>query len=356
LALTINTRPVANAGSNQTVVLPTTSTTLPGSGTDANGDAITYLWTLSSGPTATLTNSTTSSLSLSDLVFGTYVFSLVVNDGIEASAPSYVTIYITYPPNNYSFVRESTIKVAGVTQEIAVAGLTFDQKSENITYYDGIGRPMQAVATQASPAWHDMVSPVVYDAFGREDRKYLPFVAAENTGFYKPAVIDPSTGVYQNAALNFYNGSYAIANDAAPYALSVFEPSPLNRITEQGAPGVAFQPGTNHTIKVSHQTNQTSEVLLFTHDQGTGLILLAPGRYYDPGALYANKTTDEHGNDVIQYIDKEGRTVCKKVQYKTDTDGVTKKYASTYYLFDDLGNLVVVLPPEGEKAIAPTEN
>jgi hypothetical protein len=95
---------------------------------------------------------------------------------------------------------------------------------------------------------------------------------------------------------------------------------------------------------------------LFTHDQGTGLILLAPGRYYDPGALYANKTTDEHGNDVIQYIDKEGRTVCKKVQYKTDTDGITKKYASTYYLFDDLGNLVVVLPPEGVKAIAPTEN
>src|SRR5258708_14742547 len=52
-------------------------------------------------------------------------------------------------------------------------------------YFDGLGRPLQTVVKQGSLATGgaaaDMVSPVVYDGFGREQYKYLPF-AANSTG------------------------------------------------------------------------------------------------------------------------------------------------------------------------------
>ena len=51
-AAVINLPPVANAGVGQTITLPTNSVTLSGSGTDADGTIVGYVWTKISGPTA----------------------------------------------------------------------------------------------------------------------------------------------------------------------------------------------------------------------------------------------------------------------------------------------------------------
>ena len=52
-----NIPPTANAGQNQVITLPTNYVTLSGSGTDADGNIVGYLWTKISGPTAgTITN------------------------------------------------------------------------------------------------------------------------------------------------------------------------------------------------------------------------------------------------------------------------------------------------------------
>jgi uncharacterized protein (DUF2249 family) len=74
--------PVADAGEDQTIVLPENSIVLDGSASDPDGGTIvTYLWTQETGPSqATLEGADTEDLSASDLVVGSYVFRLTVTD------------------------------------------------------------------------------------------------------------------------------------------------------------------------------------------------------------------------------------------------------------------------------------
>src|SRR5260221_112150 len=89
-----NMPPVANAGGNKTITLPTNSIVLNGSGTDSDGSIAGYSWTKVSGGAATLTNANTASLTASGLTAGTYVFRLTVTDdqGAQASDDATVTV------------------------------------------------------------------------------------------------------------------------------------------------------------------------------------------------------------------------------------------------------------------------
>lgn len=92
-----NKAPVANAGPAQEVPLGTV--TLNGSAsTDADGDALTYVWTLVSRPVgsaATLAALSAPRVSFTADVAGSYVATLVVNDGKASSNLASVTITVT---------------------------------------------------------------------------------------------------------------------------------------------------------------------------------------------------------------------------------------------------------------------
>jgi hypothetical protein len=93
-AAVANSAPVSNAGTAQAVT-GTGTVTLSGSGTDANGDTLSYKWYLTSKPTnsvATLANSTTATATFTPDIVGIYVATLIVNDGKVDSAPTTVTI------------------------------------------------------------------------------------------------------------------------------------------------------------------------------------------------------------------------------------------------------------------------
>jgi endoglucanase Acf2 len=76
-----NVAPVANAGADKGITLPTNSVVINGTGTDTDGTISSYAWTQVSGPsTATLSGNTTANLTASALVAGTYVFRLTVTD------------------------------------------------------------------------------------------------------------------------------------------------------------------------------------------------------------------------------------------------------------------------------------
>jgi hypothetical protein len=93
-AAAANVAPVANAGSIQSVVLG--FVTLDGSAsTDANGDALTYNWSLLAKPigsSATLSSTTSAKPTFTADLTGVYVASLVVNDGKLDSAVVTATV------------------------------------------------------------------------------------------------------------------------------------------------------------------------------------------------------------------------------------------------------------------------
>lgn len=98
ISTTGNIAPVANAGAAQYVVTSTLVTLNGSASTDANGDSLTYIWTLTSRPAgsvATLTGANSVAPTFTADMAGTYVASLVVNDGIVNSTAATVTITVT---------------------------------------------------------------------------------------------------------------------------------------------------------------------------------------------------------------------------------------------------------------------
>src|SRR5258708_36375916 len=65
---------------------------------------------------------------------------------------------------------------------IASSARTVQQVKQTTQYVDGLGRPLQTVVKGVSPNGYDMVSPVLYDSFGREVFKYLPYVDTGTQG------------------------------------------------------------------------------------------------------------------------------------------------------------------------------
>jgi len=253
------------------------------------------------------------------------------------------------PPDSVNFVRTTDFLIEGITDNMSINSVSSTNYLQSTEYIDGHGRSVQTVHRNQSPLGNDLVQLVQYDVFNREPRKYLPIVTGSD-GSYKAGIFD-TNGQLLN---NFYSNTNAkIASDAVPFAETSFEPSPLNRVIKQGAPGTNWQPDSNpnsttdHTVKHHYEFNGATDVILFTYDPTTGLVSTgagsAPG-YYGANQLVANRSTDEQQNDVIEYVDKKGHTICKKVQ--SGTSAGVKLYASTYYIYDNLNNLVIVLPPE----------
>src|SRR5687768_2476532 len=83
-----NQPPIANAGPDQTIVLPTDSIVLNGnSSSDPNGIITSYKWTNISGPApSVISNSVSSQTIVKKLAAGQYLFELKVTDDENLSA------------------------------------------------------------------------------------------------------------------------------------------------------------------------------------------------------------------------------------------------------------------------------
>ena len=272
--------------------------------------------------------------------------SVTLTDGFHTMGPVRIfTTGLSYlncqplsstPSSNQNYILTRTFKKP-VTDGTLGNSRDVCEENQTIQYFDGLGRPLQTVQVQGSPGFKDIVQPVAYDAFGREQFKYQPYAAQTGT-----------TGAFRTGALAdqlaFYNIPTAgIKATAYPFAETQFEASPLNRVQQQGAPGESWQISGGHTLKIDYGTNIQDEVKLWTinnSDNGAAAVVYLPGKLYKTTSKDENwKETFLKAGTTDEFKDFEGRVVLKRVWESNS------KSLSTYYVYDDLGNLRYVLPP-----------
>ncbi|MCL6220151.1 DUF6443 domain-containing protein [Zunongwangia pacifica] len=270
---------------------------------------------------------------------------------------------VDFSDENYVYTR--TYRQAHTTS-LDQSQLTPSKATESITYFDGLGRPMQQIGIkQGGAGYNDIISHIGYDASGRQDKDYLPYIEdAGESGAYRGDVRSETKQYYKTNFAPDFSASTSYS-DANPYSEKVYEPSPLNRIIEQGAPGDDWKIGSGNTVRTDYASNETNEVRLYRVTLSSSYVpsLSTPG-YYSAGALYKTVVKDENwssGNlhTTEEFKDKQGRVVLRRTYGPADknmdgdaTDsGESEAVHDTYYIYDDYGNLSYVLPPKSEATV-----
>lgn len=222
--------------------------------------------------------------------------------------------------------------------EAVTASDSTAKQVQGIQYFDGLGRPKQSIAIKASPLGRDVVTPIVYDDFGRQTRDYLPIpqssttngtIYTQSTGLVNYPVSDP-TNIYSSEKI---------------YSEKVLESSPLDRVLQQVQVGndwsskpIKFDYLTNVGDAVKKYTITTTWSVANTDIYTTTSSLPVISTYAD-NTLYKNKVTDEDGNESYEFKNGQGQTILvRKVLSATES-------ADTYYVYNEYDQLALVIPP-----------
>lgn len=256
-----------------------------------------------------------------------------------------------------NFVRERNA-MGRITDTIVFDNAGYVDVKQTTSYLDGLGRPLQTVQRQMTSgnSPQDIVTPVIYDAFGREVYKYLPYVvtAGNNTdGSFKQDPFNDQKNFYQNV---YPTEQPAYNGEQVYYGQTNYEASPLNRVLKSMAPGNSWA-GSGNGVSQQYLVNSDADSIVIWNvatdpltysgnDIGTNIPVAAG--YYPAGQLLKNVTIDEANHAVVEYKDKEGQVILKKVQVSAvagDYSGYSG-WLSTYYIYDKLNQLRFVLSPK----------
>jgi RHS repeat-associated protein len=276
----------------------------------------------------------------------------VNSNGVTAYSNAVVVSVYAGPVNvqNLNYIRIRSFELPGITNLQAADAVTNVAEVKQATdYFDGLGRKMQTVAKGGSKNgtnFADLVAPVVYDEFGREAIKYLPYPSPTSDGNFKPAPVKELSDFYKLTE----------PNESVYYGQTVFESSPANRVFKNMAPGDSWA-GSGRGIENKFYFNSPTDNVRVWNvtdvPNGLGTYYNAAGQagVYPAASLYKSITVDENGAQVIEFKDKDGLVVLKKVQLTAAPDnGSGSGYAGwlcTSYIYDDLNNLRCVVQPRG---------
>ncbi|NQX41281.1 RHS repeat-associated core domain-containing protein [Pedobacter steynii] len=233
-----------------------------------------------------------------------------------------------------AFIETQIVRVRGVKSDADLWTLTPEQKLVSRKYLDGLGRDLQEIFVGAgSAAKPDIVTFNEYDMAGRRSTNYLPYAANSQGQFQNTAVND------QLAFYSTSNTSGKYAKDNAPYSQTIYDNSPTQTILQQGAVGANWQISTGKVKQVATRVNTDAEqVRLFAEDgSSTG--------FYAAGALNVSEITDEEGQKMYLFADKEGKNILKRQLFEKTINGVYHQYKETYYLYSASGFQTSILPP-----------
>lgn len=250
------------------------------------------------------------------------------------------------------YVASNTIVLKPGTLIIGEVSLKIDNSYEeathikNITYLDGLGKPIQKIAIRASLTGKDIIQHIEYDEFGRTAQKYLPYVSTQNDG---SLVLDAKTNT-----LSYYQNNYG---DSQPYSESFFDNSPLNQVTETAQVGQDFTKQNSRTAKSYIGVNNTTDrrvkkyLVEFVNGLPTIYVNGSPNYYLNNRLVYSEEkdanwvVSDGLKGVAHRFKDKNGRIILERV-FDDNEDEL-----NTYYVYDKKGNLTFVIPPIAETKI-----
>lgn len=260
-------------------------------------------------------------------------------------------IQYNFDNENKNYTYERVYLEEFKTDELQNA--TSEDVLEQIVYFDGAKRTKQQIAIGITPEGNDIMQHFEYDGNGQSTKSYLPFMNSTNGMFESNALA---------GTLDYYNTS-DYENTTNPYSETITDASPMNRVLEQGAPGedwlVDTESDYDHTIKYNYDTNTANSVKKFSVIHSNDFIEnteLNFNRFYNANELSklivknenwqpnANPSIIEKNNTEETYTNHLGQVVLKRAYVDSDP-------LDTYYVYDDLGNLTYVLPPEASDQI-----
>ncbi|MBY0434098.1 MAG: hypothetical protein K2U26_08325 [Cyclobacteriaceae bacterium] len=245
------------------------------------------------------------------------------------------------PPSlDNNFVRTETILAPAITQESQIRSLGVQDKSTVYEYADGIGRKSQDVVAQGSPSKADAVAPYRYDSASRMKFTYPEYSIGSQKGAFRSNALSSGSSYFSSEQYSFYNGTPKVGADMRPYGQTNFELSPIDRVLESYGPGLAWRTNSKKSSASFAPAGTTINQWLISSSSGLPYVA---GSYLGD-FLSKNTVTTEGGNQIIEYTDFRGLTV------RREQDGLV-----TIYVYNTLGNLMYVLPPQISSISGPTQ-
>ncbi len=271
--------------------------------------------------------------------------------GSETKYTNVISISPTYTSvdaENRNYIRTYTVFTRDIQSWFQADQLESGKKLQETTYFDGLGRTIQFVSKETSTASNntlqDLVSFLQYDNLGRSTQQYLPYPTGGDPGKFKTSTNDQTT---------FYTANY---NETNPWGRTDLENSPLNRIMKEVSPGshrLTNNIGTSFIYDFNDGNNISEKVHVWRIGYVPGALPAGSALdIYQAGSLLKTVITDERGKKVVEYKDRVGNSILKKVQLKESGAGLTDEHDGwlcTYYVYDDFNRLRFVITP---KAVA----
>ena len=240
---------------------------------------------------------------------------------------SCLSIQVSHSQTDYSYVRSRTMTNASGTTWL-----------DHYDYDNGLGQVFQQVDVGITPQGNSLVTLHEYDDQRRPWRTWLP---------------TPMSGSGVQNSSSVMTTAQTEHQDARPYTESFYEQSPIEWKSEEYRPGAAW-----------YQANKKTSFSRYVCGSPTleGGIIHQP--YFLEGTAHLDapfidcmieESADEDGLRTLNLKDREGR-VCA-VRRISQGENLT-----TYYAYDDFGNLRFVLPPEStahfeyEGEVSPTDD
>ncbi|WP_343679377.1 DUF6443 domain-containing protein [Chryseobacterium arthrosphaerae] len=200
---------------------------------------------------------------------------------------------------------------------------------KSIQYLDGLGRPKQEITIKTTPSGKDVVTHFEYDITGRQTKNYLPVPQSgtQNGQIYTTPLGNVST-VYGNEKI---------------YEESILENSPLSRVLQYNSIGTAWS---TKPVVLESDANSTNEVYNYVvttnwiNGVAKSILSLPADKTYAPNQLYKSAITDEDGNRIVEFKNVKGQILLTRKKVSAD------KEVDTYYVYNEYGQLVFVLPPD----------